>query len=33
MARWFIDPDNDEAGERVLIEQLLTVLVEPLVTA
>lgn len=33
LARWFLDPDADEAGERVLVEQLLAVLVEPLVTA
>ncbi|SCX58622.1 transcriptional regulator, TetR family [Klenkia marina] len=29
MARWFTNPDGDEAGERVLVEQLLTVLVAP----
>lgn len=33
MARWFTDPDADEGGERVLVEQLLTVLVAPHVTA
>lgn len=33
MARWFMDPDADEAGERVLIEQLLAVLVAPRTTA
>ncbi|MEI4271697.1 TetR/AcrR family transcriptional regulator [Klenkia sp. LSe6-5] len=29
MARWFTDPDGDEAGERVLVEQLLSVLISP----
>jgi AcrR family transcriptional regulator len=33
MARWFTDPDADEAGERVLVDQLLAVLVEPQVNA